>query len=351
MKRITVRTSAAYDVYIGKGIAKRTGEFIQELFSPCGVMIVSDDNVYPVYGKMISELLSGANFTVHSHVIPHGEGSKNIYRLGEIWEAMAKEGMTRTDIILTLGGGVVGDLGGFAAATYLRGIKYVSIPTSLLAMVDSSVGGKTAIDLSSGKNLAGAFWQPSLVICDTALLSTLPAEYFRDGMAEVIKYGMINRPELLNMLEDDADIDTVVEICIDDKRRMVEEDERDNGVRRLLNFGHTFGHAIERLSDFTVPHGAAIAAGMAIITRAAAAMSLCDISVYDRLENLLGKYCLPKSTAFSPSDLASAALADKKRRGESVSLVIPMMAGKCEIADYPAASLVDIARKGTGNGY
>ncbi len=212
-------------------------------------------------------------------MFPHGEMSKNLSNLGEILRHAADEGLTRSDCIAALGGGVTGDMAGFAAAVYLRGIKYVSVPTSILAMVDSSVGGKTAVDIPEGKNLVGAFHEPSLVLSDTALLSTLPEDFVSDGMAEVIKYGVLGNTALFSLLENSTslsdDIDDIVAECVKDKRDVVSRDFRDKGERQKLNLGHTFGHGIEALSGYTVSHGHAVASGMYFIMNCAVKRGLC----------------------------------------------------------------------------
>ncbi len=326
MEIITVNASKKYDIVIEKGVFGKAGALIAALGAE-KVMVVSDTNVFAIYGIPLLLQLKAQNIDVHSFVFPAGEKSKNVSVLSELWEKLAAGRFTRDSYIVALGGGVVGDLAGFAAATFLRGIDFVQIPTSLLAMVDSSVGGKTAIDLNNGKNLAGAFHQPSLVICDPELLDTLPKEYFSDGMAEVIKYGAINRADLLSLLSGDHDIEKVIKISVEDKRDIVIEDEKEKGCRMLLNLGHTVGHAIEAESGYTVPHGHAVAAGLAIIARAAEKKGLCEKGVSEEIEQLLAKYSLPISTEYSLERLVSHIEKDKKMKKSGITVVLPVSRG------------------------
>lgn len=339
MKKVKVEASLTYEVLIKKGLLKNSGALIRNIYNGDTAVIVSDTNVFPIYGQTLKHSLESEGYNVITFVFPAGENSKNTNTLVELWEFLAINRITRSDALIALGGGVTGDLTGFAAATFLRGIKYIGIPTSLLAMVDSSVGGKTAVDLKHGKNLAGAFYQPSLVICDPDTLSTLPQSVFNDGMAEVIKYGMINLPDFLNSLENDTDICDIIETCVKDKRDIVNLDEKDTGLRQLLNFGHTAAHGIELLSDFSVSHGSAVAIGMMIMTKAAVKTGLCEEEALIRLEKLLKKYSLPVSTLLQPAEIADAAMNDKKRSGKDITLVIPVSYGKCILKKVPADSI------------
>lgn len=339
MKKVRVEASTAYDILIGNGLLGESGKLIRESTKGQTAVIVSDSNVFSLYGNILEKALSEEGFGVISFVFPAGEESKNTDTLVSLWETLAENHVTRSDILIALGGGVTGDLTGFAAATFLRGIKYVNIPTTLLSMVDSSVGGKTAVDLKNGKNLAGAFYQPSLVIIDPDTLSTLPENIFCDGMAEVIKYGMINTPCLLTKLQGEYDINEIIEICVKAKRDIVAVDERDTGIRQLLNFGHTPAHGIEILSGFTVSHGSAVAIGMVIMTKAAIKKGLCENKALETLLSILGKFSLPEKTVFSPEEITEVALSDKKRAGDNITLVIPETAGKCVLKKIPVAEL------------
>ena len=238
---------------------------------------------------------------------------------------------------------------GFAAATFLRGIAFIQVPTTLLAAVDSSVGGKTAIDLPSGKNLAGAFYQPSLVLCDIDTLNTLPEDIFRDGCAEVIKYGILYDPDLFAYLSDSGlffDRETVIARCVELKRDVVAEDEFDTGARMKLNLGHTIGHGVEARSDFSVSHGKAVAIGTAIVTRAAAKKGICGADAKVRILNILEAFGLPASTTFSAESLYTASLSDKKRSGGTVSLIVPKAIGNCEILPTPVSEIQSFIEAG-----
>lgn len=356
MKTVRINASRTYDVLIEAGLLGKAGTYLRGLLSPSGtrrLVIVTDDRVSALWGDRCEDSLREAGFLTERFVFPHGEASKNMHTLSDLLEFLARIPLTRTDALVALGGGVTGDLTGFAAAVYLRGIPYIQIPTTLLAAVDSSVGGKTAVDLAAGKNLAGCFWQPSLVLCDTDTLSTLPPETFSDGCAEVIKYGMISDPALLELLEQtelNFPREDVIAACVADKRDAVEADETDRGVRRLLNFGHTAGHAIELQSEFSVSHGQAVAMGMALVTRAAAKEGICPDTLPTRLERLLARFGLPTDCPtgeqYSPERLVVAAAADKKRTGDEVALILPTVLGSCGIFPRPADALAEFFAKG-----
>lgn len=339
MKTVRVHASRTYDICIERGLLQTAGPQIAAVHAPCTCMLVSDETVWALYGETVKESLSSAGFAVHTFIIKPGESSKSTQSLVLLWETLAENKITRSDLLIALGGGVVGDLTGFAAATFLRGMEYVQIPTTLLAMVDSSVGGKTAVDLAHGKNLAGAFCQPSLVLCDPDALNTLTPDIFADGMAEVIKYGFINHPALLQKLTEDYDIADIIALCVEDKRDIVEADERDNGCRQLLNLGHTLAHGIELHSGYTISHGSAVAIGMVLITKAAIHAGLCDKDTLATLLGLLAKFNLPTQTQFTCEQLCEAALEDKKRKGGSITLVIPTKTGTSELKKYPVDDL------------
>lgn len=328
MKTVTVNASIQYDIRIGSGLLTTLGEAAKQLGKAEKVCIVSDSTVWNLYGEAVQKNLEASDFQVSSYVFPAGEAQKNGATLLKLLSCLASNQLTRTDLIVALGGGVVGDLAGFAAATYLRGIRFIQVPTTLLAAVDSSVGGKTAIDLPEGKNLVGAFWQPSLVICDTDTLNTLPEDIFRDGCAEVIKYGILYDPDLFAELEHSGmgfDRESVIARCMELKRNVVMEDEFDTGERMKLNLGHTIGHGVEAKSQFTISHGQAVAIGIAIVSRAAKCPD-CQ-----RIIALLQQFSLPVSTGFTAEDLYIHALSDKKRSGNTVNLIIPHGIGNCAI--------------------
>ena len=349
MKKILVKASKSYEVTVGCGILNLAGAKLAALLPPPRhLMLVSDDNVAPLYAARVKSALEDAGYTVDTFIFAAGEASKTTDTLVSLWEAMAAAGLTRTDCAVALGGGVVGDITGFAAATYLRGIACYQIPTSLLAMVDSSVGGKTAVDLPQGKNLCGAFAQPIGVLCDTDVLKTLPEAVFTDGCAEVIKYGYIGDRPLLSLLENSFADDpvSIIARCVEDKRDVVEKDELDNGPRQLLNLGHTGGHAIEKLSRFSISHGNAVAIGMLMAAKAAVAMGLCDPEVPAHQEALLKRYGLPTVCPFEAGAIAKAALSDKKRRGSTITLVIPTALGASTLLPLATDQLADFFRQG-----
>ncbi len=339
MKTVTVNASKTYDIHIGGGLLASLGQEAARLGKASKACIVSDSTVWPLYGAAASERLLDAGFTVCSYVFPAGEASKNGQTFLDLLNCLAGNRLTRSDLLVALGGGVVGDLGGFAAACYLRGIRFIQVPTTLLAAVDSSVGGKTAIDLPAGKNLAGAFYQPSLVLCDTQALRTLPRSVFLEGCAEIIKYGMLYDPDLFAHLEDrgpDFHREAVIGRCVELKRDVVAQDEFDTGLRMKLNLGHTFGHGVEAASGFALSHGAAVAIGMAMITRAAVHRGICDPQAGDRLLALLERFGLPTGTDCAPEVLFTNALSDKKRSGGQVNLIVPRSIGDCIILPVPA---------------
>lgn len=348
MRTVTVQASTSYQVLIGKDILKQAGEEITKRIQPCKAAIITDDTVAPLYEQVVRDSLTSAGFSVCTFSFAAGEASKRITTLSAVLEYLAEQEMTRQDIIVALGGGVVGDLAGFAAAIYQRGIRFVQIPTTLLAAVDSSVGGKTAIDLEAGKNLAGAFYQPHLVLCDTNTLQTLPKETFVDGVAEVIKYGVLGNPALFEKLSTEHwqnDIEEIIETCVCMKRDIVQEDEFDTGKRQLLNLGHTFGHAIEQKSNFTITHGHAVAIGLYLITRAAEQKELAPVGLADQIANTLQKNHLPIQTDFTVEEIAAGTLVDKKRRGGSIQFIFPRAIGVCSIVEIPVADVVDLVKQ------
>ena len=342
MKTVTIHASRQYDVHIGHGLLSEAGERIAALTHSACAAVVSDDTVWQLYGQSVCASLERAGLHVVSYVFPHGESSKNLLEYAKILNFLAENQVTRTDVLVALGGGVTGDLGGFAAATYLRGIRFVQLPTTLLAAVDSSVGGKTAVDLPAGKNLAGAVYQPELVLCDLDTLQTLPQEIFLDGCAEVLKYGVLGSSPLFDLLSDipsGAALETVVAACVEMKRDIVQSDEFDRGTRQLLNLGHTFGHAVEACSRFTLSHGRSVAIGMAMIVRAACARGFCGADTRDALLARLAHYGLPTDCPYPADMLLGALCADKKRSGATLNLIVPTGIGCCRILPVPLAEL------------
>lgn len=343
MKIIQVRASKEYAVKIGAGLLRSLGSEAVALCKAKKVALVSDSTVWPLYGSQAAESLKSASFETVHFVFPAGEASKNGNTYLELLNFLAENQLTRSDLIVALGGGVVGDLAGFTAATYLRGIAYIQVPTTLLAAVDSSVGGKTAIDLPAGKNLCGAFYQPSLVLCDTNTLNTLPEDIFRDGCAEVIKYGVLYDPALFAHLEQRGlsfDRESVIARCVELKRDVVMKDEFDTGERMKLNLGHTIGHGVEARSNFTVSHGKAVAIGMAIVSRAG------NCPDAGRIIRCLEIFGLPIKTERTAEELYTSALSDKKRSGGNVNLIIPRVIGQCDIVSTPVEEIQSFIEAG-----
>ncbi len=349
MTLIHVHTASSYDVMISGGLMSRAGEMIAGRVAGKHALIVSDDRVFPLYGEGLEKSLKDAGIETARFVFPSGEESKSLRTYGDVLECLCEARISRGDMLLTLGGGVVGDLGGFAASTYLRGIDFIQIPTTLLAAVDSSTGGKTAINLSGGKNQAGSFYQPRLVLTDIDALKTLPEDEYKNGCAEIVKYAVLSGEEAANALLQTPvreNYERVIASCVAMKRDLVEKDERDKGERALLNLGHSFGHAAEKLSGYAIPHGRAVAMGLAAIARAAARLGYCEAETRDKILALLRAYQLPTQLDFSPEAVADACLGDKKRFGDTIRLIVPRALGHCEIVPTDTKALLQWAKAG-----
>lgn len=338
MKTIWVKASQSYPIWIERGLLAQCGHLLRQTAAGAEkAAVITDDTVNSLYGDTVVHALEESGYTVYRFVFPHGESSKCSATLNDIYNFLCEHQMTRTDCLVALGGGVVGDITGFAAATYLRGMAYLQIPTTLLAQVDSSVGGKTAIDLPGGKNLVGAFKQPIAVLCDPDTLQTLPEVFLADGMGEVIKYGMIRDAALFEKLEQytldtiQNGIEDIIATCIDIKRDVVEHDEFDTGERMILNFGHTLGHAIESYYHYvTYTHGSAVAAGMCIMTQRTSTPE-----VYERLCRCVHAYHLPTQTEASIHELVPLCGNDKKRASKALRFIVCETIGKAEIRSMP----------------
>ncbi len=323
-----------YPVMMETGLRHRCGSLIAQRIKPCKIAVITDENVAPLYLQEVTASLEQTGFSVLPIIVPSGEGSKSFATLSTVLEAMAAARFTRTDCALALGGGIMGDLTGFAAGCYLRGIPFVQMPTTLLAAVDASVGGKTAVNLNAGKNLAGLFYQPQMVLCDPECLQTLSAHCLADGAAEAIKTGILGDEALFAIYESGNPAEAYEEIiarCVAYKAHIVAEDPTEHSVRKLLNLGHTIGHAIERASDFEISHGHAVAIGMAYITRAARKRGLLSPENAQRILTTLRRNELPTVTAYTAEALDHLAKVDKKAAGASITLILPEQIGQCRM--------------------
>ena len=347
MLKITANTSKVYDILIGSNLIKDCGKYISKVVNPCKAMIVTDSNVGPLYANAIKTALDSAGFDSYIHTFKAGEKNKNIETVYNITLSLAEKGFNRKDIVVALGGGVCGDMAGFASSIYMRGIRFIQVSTSILSDIDSSVGGKTGCDLPVGKNLIGAFHQPELVVIDTNVLSTLPKRFYNDGMGEAIKYGVIASSDLMDKICDDIDIEQLIFECVDIKRKVVENDEKEQGERKLLNFGHTLGHAIEKYYNFDkYTHGEAVAIGMCMISDAACANGYCDKTVGDKIRIACKRFSLPTECDAPIEELSKIALSDKKSTSNGIDFVLPRTVGKCEIVNIKKEDILPFLKKG-----
>ncbi len=347
----------AYDICIGHGILKEAGTRCRGVLPKAKKLaLVTDSNVAPLYGDMVQKSLEQSGFTVHRTVIPAGEASKSMDMLMHLYEEFMDFGLTRSDAVVALGGGVVGDLTGFAASTILRGVDFVQIPTTLLAQVDSSVGGKVAVDLPSGKNLVGAFWQPKLVLMDPNCLTTLSDAIFHDGMAEVIKYGCIMDADFFHLLMDCGGrkgvmehIEQVLFSCCSMKADVVLQDERDTGLRMLLNFGHTLGHAYEQAYHYeTYTHGQAVAAGMVAAAELGVQMGVTPPTVAQEVREAVRCYALPEKIACTMDAYRGAIGLDKKGEGDEIHLILLEEMGAAKAVKVKKQRLFALLGEGYG---
>lgn len=336
-----------YDIIIGQDILKDAATYIAKVAKPAKILIVTDENVSRLYGETVQAAL-GALSETRIVVLPAGETTKSMNYLKQLYDEAFAFGMTRSDCVVALGGGVIGDLAGFFASTLLRGVPIIQIPTTLLSQVDSSVGGKTAIDVPQGKNLVGTFYQPKQVLIDTNTLKSLSDKEFFGGLAEVIKYGAIWDAALFTQLEQAkgrealmAEIEDIVYRCCDIKRQVVEEDEHDTGLRMILNFGHTTGHIVEKAYDYTgYIHGEAVAFGMTVAARMGESLGLTKSGTAERLTRMIADCGLPTKIDVAEEQLMSVAL-DKKASGSNISVILLDEIGKCRIHKMPVAAFCD----------
>lgn len=344
----------SYPVVIDSNALNILGESIRQRLGDCTAAIVTDDNVAPLYLAQVKASLDRAGLRHASIVLPHGEPTKCLAQLSNLYDFLCESHITRKDAIVALGGGVIGDLAGLAAATFLRGVHFVQVPTTLLAQVDSSVGGKVAVDLPQGKNLVGAFYQPAMVLCCPDTLNTLTEHFWRDGLGEVVKYGCIGDAELFRLLENCAPggrpalmahIDVILQRCIQAKANVVAQDEHDTGLRMTLNFGHTIGHAVETCQHYAgLSHGEAVALGMAVMTRLTESRGMTAPGTAARLEKLLMALGLPTQLSDTPTaDLLSAMGMDKKAAGKALRVIVLDEIGACRIHTTDVSFFADMA--------
>ena len=329
MKTTVTTSTGEYPVITGHGILKDFADLTQICREGTKAAVVTDDNVAPLW---LDRLLSVLPDGTLRYVIPHGEKSKNWTLAGELLEKLAADGFCRDDTLVALGGGVVGDITGFVASVYMRGVPYVQVPTTLLAAIDSSVGGKTAVDLKAGKNLAGRIYPPKAVVCDLDTLATLPRSEWKCGLGEAVKYAVLAGGEIFDIMERGAgaeNLERLIDLCVDYKRRIVEADENEGGLRRLLNLGHTVGHAIEAESALGFPHGVCVAMGIKVIARASVSAGYLPKNEYLRISALLQKYGFPECPYPLRSVIMHAAH-DKKISGGKINAVVIRGIGRCE---------------------
>ncbi len=320
---------SSYEIVIQKGIINTLAHEIKNLFKGKKIFIITDKNVDKFYGNLVLKNLTNSGYDVKKMVLKPGEETKNFLTLPLVYDELLNFRFTRSDLIITLGGGVIGDLGGFVASTYLRGVAFVQCPTTLLAQVDSSVGGKVGVDLDKGKNLVGSFYHPKKVVIDPEVLNTLSDRVFNDGMAEVIKYGCIKDKDFFgnlinysNKKEVVHNIEYIIHNCCKIKKEIVEKDEKDMGERMLLNFGHTIGHAIEQYFNYTkYTHGEAVAIGMYEITKLSEELGITKVGTKDIIKDILIKYELPYELTIDINELIETMKLDKKNLKNNINLI------------------------------
>ncbi len=345
MTKIQIDASRRYDVVFDTLLS--LSAYLEKILPPKRkAMIVTDDVVCALYLDTVKANLTNAGYDVYSYTIKNGEQSKNLAEFKNILEYATKCKLSRHDFFVALGGGVVGDLTGFVAASYMRGVEFVQIPTTLLSAVDSSVGGKTGVNLESGKNLVGAFWQPSLVLFDKSVLDTLPSEQVKNGLGEIVKYAILEGGEIENILQHGVDknnVDKLVGLCVASKASIVQQDEKESGLRKVLNLGHTFAHAIEKLSAYTIQHGVAVAKGIAIITQICLKQGFITQECSDKVLALLEKYSFDTCTSYSVKDMIDVIKNDKKATATSVDVVLFNEFGKSFIMPITFEKLEELA--------
>ena len=339
MMQVHVATGAPYEILIQRGLFCSCGRIVRELMGETKIALISDETVDGLYGDAAERAFTEAGHRVVRMPFAPGEENKTLRTVEGLLSRLLENEFTRSDLIVALGGGITGDVAGFTASLYLRGMRYIQIPTTLLAALDSSVGGKTAVNFGGYKNQVGAFHQPSLVICDPDLFGTLSPEQYADGMAEAIKYGVAFDRSLFETIYSTHDIAEVIRRSVQIKADVVGADEYDRGVRQLLNFGHTVGHAIEKITDHEFTHGQAVAVGMIVMTRCALHMGFCEQDFLDDLIGCITYHGLPSAVLADAEELICAMKNDKKRRGDEIALVLPKRLGECRMETVKLSEL------------
>lgn len=345
MIKYTINASVSYDVLIGKGLLADVGKELASRFTPRKVCIITDNTVNGLYEAEVSDALTRAGFSTTKIIFPCGEHSKNLTTYGNIIDALADESITRSDLILALGGGVVIDIAGFVAGTYMRGINYVIVPTTFQASIDTAVGGKTGVNLLNGKNLAGLYWEPSLVLIDPNVLSTLTEERIRDGYSEAVKCAVLADEGIIGKLREN-DCENAISRCVSIKKSLVEADERGLGVRQMLNFGHTIGHGIEKISAYNVTHGAAVAKGMVAESLGAFRIGLTSNDISGELSDILESFGFDVSLRYDPEELIRLAYMDKKIYDGMIAMIVPERIGNCSMKKLTLDELATLIRAG-----
>ncbi|HKK96296.1 MAG TPA: 3-dehydroquinate synthase [Anaerovoracaceae bacterium] len=345
MTKISINTNPSYDVIIEENLLNSLGKYLLEYLKPCKLCIITDSTVNSLYASKVKSSLENAGYITSKVVFPPGEHSKSLANYANIIEAIGDEGLTKFDCIIALGGGVVGDLAGFVASSYMRGIKYVQIPTSYLASLDSSVGGKTGINLLRGKNLVGSFWNPLIVLCDPMVFNTLPTVKRMDGIAEAVKNAVVTDKNLLSPIKSNS-YNYVIERCVSIKKSIVEADQYEESLRQLLSFGHLIGHAIEKLSGYSISHGHAIAAGMVFEAKAAYNMNLTDNDISEELNLLLNDLGFNTEINYSVEDLYNYAIMSKRINRDKINIIVPTEIGKCKLVKLDLNLLRDYLNSG-----
>ncbi|MEG1528754.1 MAG: 3-dehydroquinate synthase [Clostridia bacterium] len=349
MTKISVDLERRYDIIFESGCLSKIGEHIKALGSASKIAIITDKNVEDLYANSVAISLKNSGFLVSIFAFEAGEASKTPQNYLNIIEFLKCQNLTRDDIVVALGGGVVGDIAGFAASTYMRGIRFVQVPTTMLAFIDSSIGGKTGVDFGKCKNLIGTFYQPSVILADTSVLRTLPDAEWKNGLGEGLKYAILNGGRIYEILKsglDKSNIDEFILLCMQAKVDIVTADEKERGVRKLLNLGHTFGHAIEALSNFAVPHGVAVANGILMMSKASYAHMTMSESDFNGICALANMYNLTYDHGFTYADMRLYIESDKKKSGDnSISIVVANGIGNCKIVKMTLDELENYVAK------